>query len=66
MQNLTEGEGIRKVSQDKVSIPREEWQLVNKYFEEHKRELLLKGIKSPTALLRRWILEKYEENISRE
>lgn len=57
---------FHKVSQDKVSIPSEEWQLVQKYFETHKDELKLKGIKSPTALLRRWILEKYSENISRE
>lgn len=57
---------FKKVSQDKVSIPSEEWQLITKYYEAHKEELKLKGIKSPTALLRRWILEKYSENISRE
>jgi hypothetical protein len=56
----------KKMSQDKVSIPTEEWQLVLKYYEAHKEELRLKGIKTPTALLRRWLLEKYSENISRE
>ena len=58
--------GRKTLSQSKVSIPPEEWELVQKYFEKHKQELLLKGIKSPTALLRGWILEKYQENISAE
>lgn len=52
--------------QEKVSIPTEEWQLVLQYYEAHKEELRLKGIKTPTTLLRRWLLEKYSENISRE
>ena len=59
-------EGNRKMSQSKVSIPPEEWELVQKYYDKHKDDLMLKGIKSPTALLRRWILEKYQENIAHE
>jgi hypothetical protein len=53
-------------TQGKISIPKEEWQLVIDYYKEHKQELKLKGIKSPTMLLRRWMLEKYEENTSHE
>lgn len=56
----------KKMRQEKVSIPTEEWQLVLQYYEAHKEELRLKGIKTPTTLLRRWLLEKYSENISRE
>ncbi len=56
----------KRMSQGKVSIPTEEWELIVNYYEKHKDELKLKGIKSPTTLLRRWILEKYQENISRE
>jgi hypothetical protein len=51
------------MSQEKVSIPPEEWKLVEKYFEDHKQDLFMKGIKNPTALVRRWILEKYQESI---
>ncbi len=54
------------MSQDKISIPREEWQIIVEYYKKHEEELKLQGIRSPTMLLRHWILEKYRENISHE
>jgi hypothetical protein len=56
----------QKMSQEKVSIPSDEWKLVLEYYEKHKEELKLQGIGSPTKLLRNWMLEKYRENISHE
>ncbi len=52
--------------QDKISVPHEEWQLVVDYFNKHEKELKLEGIRSPTMLLRRWMLDKYRENIAHE
>jgi hypothetical protein len=60
------GEEHHKMSQEKISVPKVEWQLIVKYFEEHPEEMMTKGIRSPTMLLRQWMLEKYRENISRE
>ena len=56
----------RKVSQDKISIPRDEWKLILDYFNTHKAELKIQGIRNPTQLLRHWMLDKYRENIARE
>jgi hypothetical protein len=65
-ENLEAKTDGKKVSQDKVSIPRDEWKLIVDYFKSHEEELKLKGIRNPTQLLRRWMLEKYQECISRE
>jgi hypothetical protein len=54
----------KKNSQEKISIPSEEWQLLVGYFNDHKEELKLRGIKSPTMLLRTWMLECYRKSIS--
>ncbi len=56
----------RKVSQDKVSLPHDEWKLIVDYFNEHKEELKLEGIRNPTQLLRHWMLDRYRESIARE
>lgn len=46
------------MSQIKVSIPDDEWAMVQKHFEKHKESLKTKyGVRSPTALLRHWIRE---------
>jgi hypothetical protein len=52
--------------QIKVSITPEEWALITSYFLDHKKELALEGITTPTALARRWIREKYVESTSPE
>jgi hypothetical protein len=52
--------------QHKISIPTEEWKLINDYYEANKEELKLEGIRSPTMLLRRWVLDKYRENITQK
>jgi hypothetical protein len=52
--------------QAKTSISKDEWAMVTSYFETHKEKLKYQGIKTPTALLRRWILEKYEEKTSQQ
>jgi hypothetical protein len=49
------------MSQEKISIPKDEWKLVQEYFNKHEEELRLQGVRSPTMLLRRWILDKYRE-----
>jgi hypothetical protein len=53
-------------SQEKISVPREEWKLVVDYYNKHTNELKLEGIRSPTMLLRRWMLDKYRESTARE
>jgi len=45
------------MSQTKVSIPDDEWQMLLDYFKKHKSELRREGIRNPTALLRHWIRE---------
>jgi hypothetical protein len=54
------------MTQQHLSIPSEEWKLINDYYETHKEELKLEGIRSPTMLLRRWALEKYKENTTKK
>ena len=56
----------KTTGQDKISIPREEWTLVLNYFKEHEEELKLEGIRSPTMLLRRLMLDKYREKTAHE
>jgi hypothetical protein len=55
-----------KTGQVKVSIPTNEWELIQNHFKKHEKELLLDGIKSPTMLLRRWMLDKYRDSIADE
>jgi len=50
------------MSQEKVSIPKDEWQIVQEYHKNHEEKLKLKRIRSPIMLLRYWILEKYPED----
>ncbi|MGD6850922.1 MAG: hypothetical protein ACQCN6_02545 [Candidatus Bathyarchaeia archaeon] len=52
--------------QKKLSIPSEEWNLIQDYYEANKEQLKLEGIRSPTMLLRRWVLDRYRENITQK
>jgi hypothetical protein len=52
--------------QQRLSIPSEEWKLILDYYEANKEQLKLEGIRSPTMLLRRWVLDKYRENIAKK
>jgi hypothetical protein len=52
--------------QQRLSIPSEEWKLILDYYEANKEQLKLEGIRSPTMLLRRWVLDKYRENIAQK
>ncbi|XES77926.1 MAG: hypothetical protein ACBZ72_03390 [Candidatus Bathyarchaeia archaeon] len=54
------------MSQGKISIPYDEWKLIVDYYQKHETELKLEQIRSPTMLLRRWVLEKYRERLSCE
>jgi hypothetical protein len=62
-------ESIKKcleMPQKKLSIPSEEWNLIQDYYEANKEQLKLEGIRSPTMLLRRWVLDRYRENITQK
>jgi hypothetical protein len=54
------------MTQQHLSIPSEEWKLIHDYYEKNKEELKLEGIRSPTMLLRRWVLDKYREKIAQK
>ena len=54
------------MTQQRLSIPSEEWKLIHDYYETNKEQLKLEGIRSPTMLLRRWVLDKYRENIAQK
>jgi hypothetical protein len=54
------------MTQQHLSIPSEEWKLIQNYYETNKEQLKLEGIRSPTMLLRRWVLDKYRENIAQK
>ena len=51
-------------NQVNVSITPIEWKIAVDYFEAHKEELLLKGISNPTSLIRYWIRQSYQEDLS--
>jgi len=42
-----------------VSIPYRVWEKLVKYFEEHEKELVERGIRSPSGLASLWIEEGY-------
>jgi hypothetical protein len=42
-----------------VSIPISVWEKLVKYFEEHERELVGKGVNSPSRLASLWIEDSY-------
>jgi len=42
-----------------VSIPYSVWEKLLRYFEEHEKELLERGIKSPSGLASVWIEDSY-------
>ena len=44
--------------QTSVTLPNWVWELVKEQYQKHKEELADKGIKSPTALVKLWIIEK--------
>ena len=44
--------------QASVTIPKWVWNLANEYYEENKDELARQGVKSTTALIKLWIIEK--------
>jgi len=54
------------MAQQKLSIPSEEWKLIIDYYEANTEQLKLEGIRSPTMLLRRWVLDKYRENTAQK
>jgi hypothetical protein len=54
------------MTQQRLSIPSEEWKLIKDYYETNKEQLKLEGIRSPTMLLRRWALDKYRENTAQK
>ncbi|MDR2700313.1 MAG: hypothetical protein LBC12_05860 [Nitrososphaerota archaeon] len=49
------------MTQEKISIPKDEWKLVQEYYNKHEEQLKLQRIRSPTMLLRQWMLDKYRE-----
>jgi hypothetical protein len=49
------------MTQEKISIPKDEWKLIQEYYKTHEEQLKLQRIRSPTMLLRHWILDKYRE-----
>ena len=47
--------------QKSVTIPEWVWDEAKEYFDKHEKELRYENIKSVTALITRWILDKKKE-----
>ena len=48
--------------QASITIPKWVWEKAKEYYEAHKEELKYQGIKSPTGLIVRWILDSLSES----
>lgn len=47
--------------QKSFTVPTWVWEIAEKYFTNHKEELVKRGIKSPTRLVCVWIVERSQE-----
>jgi hypothetical protein len=50
---------LEKKKRTSVSIPYQVWEKLTEYFDEHQKELVEKGITSPSKLASTWIVESH-------